>query len=366
LDRMEKQGSVYPDEKSFSLIDFINRHRLLIIILIATVIICMLVLISVSIIVPVVLTTGGGEKSSAHSSVLSPLSSLSSLSSQSSPDEEPEECAVCIGTPLYFEPRIRNTTESQIDIYETTLWTDREAQIEQWIAIANEESVYLNTSYAQVFQTTREQKILSAKGCNSKVEFRTRVNIDGDGTGDGYIDAKGNDKDIYTACTLPYDPAPMYQTNSSQKCELDIHECPDDDKYSRETRIFFAGYFLSLTMCKHLVELFPDSIDLAPSDDEVELTTRLDQTWWAKKYIGYLDNDTKYEMTFTLRYHSAEDAMNAKDPRNNVEPAAGEWSIRLFSLGDGFTDEWNENVVDDVATMYNKLMVDVGRPGYCD
>ena len=51
LDRMEKQGSVYPDEKSFSLIDFINRHRLLIIILIATVIICMLVLISVSIIV---------------------------------------------------------------------------------------------------------------------------------------------------------------------------------------------------------------------------------------------------------------------------------------------------------------------------
>mmetsp|Transcript_13431 Transcript_13431/g.16916 ORF Transcript_13431/g.16916 Transcript_13431/m.16916 type:complete len:144 (+) Transcript_13431:734-1165(+) len=79
----------------------------------------------------------------------------------------------------------------------------------------------------------------------------------------------------------------------------------------------------------------------------------------------FLDNDTKYEITFTLRYHSGE-ALAAKDPKNNIEPASGEWSIRLYSVGEGFTDEWNQDVVDDIQTMYYELMGIFGRPGYCD
>eukprot|EP00324_Dicrateria_rotunda_P004035 CAMPEP_0206157356 /NCGR_PEP_ID=MMETSP1474-20131121/3843_1 /ASSEMBLY_ACC=CAM_ASM_001110 /TAXON_ID=97495 /ORGANISM="Imantonia sp., Strain RCC918" /LENGTH=91 /DNA_ID=CAMNT_0053556891 /DNA_START=698 /DNA_END=970 /DNA_ORIENTATION=- len=79
--------------------------------------------------------------------------------------------------------------------------------------------------------------------------------------------------------------------------------------------------------------------------------------WWAKKYIGYVDNDTKYELTFTLEYSNTNQAIEG-----NHAPNDGEFSIRVYTVGDGFTDEWNEDALADITNVYTILMETYGRP----
>jgi len=351
------QDRIYPAERKFSLGDLFRRRRLFILLLLALCTITLLVTISLSIVLPVVLVKGGNESSGS--------SNLSSEETDSTVDDTQD---IEYGNTLYFGTRIKNTTESQIDLYQMPNWIDRETQAQTWINFMEQHSKYLNLSNSQITEITRRQKLLSAKACNNRYEFRTREGLAGDGEGDGYIDIKGNNDLMDKACTLPFEPAALYATNTSQKCELDLHECPDDDKYSRETRIFFKSPFPDFATCGDLYQLYPSAFDedFSAEDARAGLSVRMDQVWWAKKYIGFLDGDTKYEITFTVRYHSMDDAMDAMDPVNNVLPADGEWSIRLYSLGEGFTDDWNEDVVADVASMYDQLMQAFGRPGYCD
>lgn len=361
LDEIEHE---YPGEKHFSIKEFISNHRIAIIICIAIFIFSALLVVSLSVILPVIFTSEGNEN---HSSSSVQQSSEEESSQESSYDEDIAFDPTESTSELYFGSRIKNTTESQIDINDTDEWVDRDARVREWNAITNEASVYLDTNLAQVEQNTRIQQLLSPKLCSSNYEFRTRVNIDGDSSGDGYIDIKGNNNDMEKACTMPFDIAPIYQTNSSQKCELDLHECKGDDKYSRESRVFFKNYFPEIETCKDLLNIYPNCFPtIVDGYYDAALSVRSTQTWWANKFTGILDDDTRYEITFTLRYHSTEDALAALNVTNGIKPASGEWSIRLYSLGDGFTDEWNADVVADIAAMYKTLMEKKGRPGHCD
>ena len=263
---------------------------------------------------------------------------------------------------LFYGHMIHNTTELQIDIYDKDLWQDRDTQVDLWMQTISENSDMINLNFATVTTGVREQSLVNVKDCDSNTEFRVRTYVWGDRVGESYIDAKSNDKNIDNACTYLMDPNPEYLSNSAQKCEYDVHECSHDDKYSRETRIFFFNNtFQYPQVCSDINNFYPGILSLHSSNMNNSVSPKSETKWWAKKYIGYVDNDTKYELTFTLEYSNTNQAIEG-----NHAPNDGEFSIRVYTVGDGFTDEWNEDALADITNVYTILMETYGRPGNCD
>lgn len=262
---------------------------------------------------------------------------------------------------LNFDHNLRNTTEMQIELSNFDDWIDRNAQMDAWIAAMNEKSKYLDTTYAVITDRVREQYELQVSECDSHTYYRVREYTEWeDGKGEVTIDSKYNDKDMIDACTSPMAPAEKYKAYSFEKCELDLHECSDDDKYSREGRIHFAeGTYTSPSTCSDMVNLYPgDFAELSSSKMNNPVTKKSSSYWFERKYIGYMD-DTKYEITFTLSYHNIEKATIG----NEQAPDYGEWSLRTYSIGDGFTDTWNEDVVKDSNELYDYMKNTFGEPG---
>jgi len=262
---------------------------------------------------------------------------------------------------LYFEYHLKNSTEMQINLINLQEWTDREGKMDEWIAAMNHKSKYLNTEYSVITDRVREQYDLDVSECKSRTMYRVReYTMWKDGAGDVTIDSKYNDKDIHVACTSSMAPAEKYKIKSSEKCEFDRHECPDDDKYSREGRIFFdEGTYTSPTTCADMIELYPDDFKSLSSKYFDNPVSKKSSTYWLeRKYIGYME-DTKYEISFTLRYGNIEDATTGNQPHS------GEWSIRTYTIGDGFTDTWNSDVAKDIEGLYSYMMDTFGEPG-CD
>merc|ERR1712130_963374 len=161
-----------------------------------------------------------------------------------------------MGGPNYFGPLIRNTTEYQIKL-NIQDWSDREAAVEQWMNVVKENNKYFISEEAFKKTSCRHQWDLHLEKCKVSEQIRARSYYAGDEAGLFYADTKANTKDM-TVCAQPFDPASKYLLNTSQKCERDVHECTGDDKYSRETRIFFQDYEPPMETCGQCAKLFPD------------------------------------------------------------------------------------------------------------
>lgn len=74
------------------------------------------------------------------------------------------------------------------------------------------------------------------------------------------------------------------------------------------------------------------------------------ESWFVQEYSGYMDQDTKYLTSFTLKYDSTEDALF------DINPTSGEWSIRLYSLNDGESQSYNEDVKSDIYNAWRELI----------
>ena len=269
-------------------------------------------------------------------------------------------CDSSTSTNTIFDPHLKNTTEMQIDLKDFDTWIDRDAKMDEWIKTMNKHSNYLDTTNADIFETTRKQYEIDASNCNSDIEYRVREYTSWkDGDSMVTMDSKVNDKDINIACTAPIAPGPSHYTTSSEKCELDLHECSKDDKYSREARIYFTKDTYELpTQCIDMVDLYPEQFTgLDEEHLQKKVSTKHNASWYERKYSGYMD-DTKYEIAFTLRYKNLEDARNG-----DVKPTSGEWSIRLFTVGDGYSDTWNTSISDDILDLYKTLKQTFGEDG---
>ena len=263
--------------------------------------------------------------------------------------------------PFDFDMHMKNTTEMQIDLKDYDTWIDRDAKMDDWIATMNKHSNYLDTSNAVITNTVRKQYEIDAGSCKSDIEYRVREFSDWeDGHGEATIDSKVNDKDMSIACTAPIAPGPSYLATSSEKCELDRHECCRDDKYSREGRIHFApGTYSFPKQCSDMAELYPGQFENLDEEHMNKSPSKGSTSYWyERKYIGYMD-DSKYEITFAIRYHSLE-----KAEAGDIEhPNQGEWSIRLYALNDGFSEKWNDDVYDDTLDLYDTLVNIYGEKG---
>ena len=264
------------------------------------------------------------------------------------PEPSPYVCEERYG-PNYFGPLIRNTTEYQIKLIPAD-WSHREARVEEWMSVVAANNKFFLPDEAHMKTSCRHQWDLHLNDCGTSVQIRARSYYDGDEVGLFYADTKANSRDL-SVCAEPFDGASKYLLNTSQKCERDVHECPGDDKHSRETRIFFQDYEPPMETCGQCAELFPDVFaDLSASDMDNATPTKAHTYWWVREYEGYLNASTRYLIAFTVSYSKQEDTI---DPVHY--PYYGEWSIRLHTLGDGLVDQWDEEVVAETEKMYQAL-----------
>ena len=262
-------------------------------------------------------------------------------------------------TIMRFDPHLKNTTEMQIGLDDFDSWIDRDAKMNEWIETMNENSKYLDTSLGFIKEQVRKQYNMDVSNCKSHIEYRVREFSNWkDNDGGATMDSKYNSKDINEACMKSIAPGPLYITTSSEKCELDLHECSSGDKYSREGRIFFPkGAFRVPRTCSDMYELYPgDFEDLDSKYMQNPVGKKGSSYWYERKYIGYI-KDSKYEITFTLRYSSIDAAQSGVEEA----PDSGEWSIRLYTVGDGYTDTWDTDVSKDVLNVYSTLKHKYGK-----
>ena len=242
---------------------------------------------------------------------------------------------------------VKNTMEFQItNLGSMKTWYNRTSIVEQWIATFNENSKMIQLDINDGETLIRNEYSLSVDMCGVSTYIRVREYLTGSSQGTSTLDIKGNSKIHWRACVYPYWPPLDKVSNSSQKCEKDIHEC--DSKYSRETRIYLED-FKTYDVCDDVFKYFPFAgSDQTKANEPIKKNE--DEPWYIYKYTGSV-GDSDYEISFTLRYHHEGDAMNETNP-----PFDGEWSIRITSTEHGYSDEWDEDFEADVQQTYDALV----------
>merc|ERR1712137_162915 len=330
------------EESSFR--SFFTKRRILVITLL--VILCMLVMVSVATVVPaVVLTRSNNDSHSPAPATHSPANNSSPITTPPTPDSSTEF--------------VRNSREYQITYSDYSVWLDRNSMVTQFNEQASANNPYLDLSSGIGQESVRTQyKILTAgeKRCYNDREIRVREYQSGYGAHTSYVDIKSNSWDRDKACDVPFWPAETYHNTSRQKCERDVHEC--NDKFSHETRIFFSEQHHSIDTCYDLLLLYPWAFDELPEEHQGNPVDVYDlNPWWTLVYKGQMDGDTNYEIAFTLRYSTLEEATSG----THAPPVYGEWSIRIYSVDDGMSESWNEPVVDATRAMWLSLIEEFGN-----
>lgn len=247
---------------------------------------------------------------------------------------------------------IRNSAEFQITLENNSDWINRNYMVLQFTEQCNQLNEYLNISLADGNEAVRIQYKLLTGGsskCYNNREIRVREYKAGEKSGTSYVDIKSNSHDRSKACDVPFWPAQNYYNQSRQKCERDVHQC--DDKYSHETRVFFDDIH-TMTTCYDLLLVYPWAFDELPPEEQYHSVEVDDlNPWWTSVFKGQMDGDTNYEIAFTLRYDDLEQAI-----AGYIEaPKYGEWSIRIYSLDDGASEFWNDDVVEATQSMWLQL-----------
>ena len=245
-----------------------------------------------------------------------------------------------------------NTQEYQLNIPPTEVWLDREYQIDLWMAEFERLCTYFSLENANVTTSYRMQYYYSLRGeerCNSDFTIRLRNYYD-EGDKDGCtLDLKGNSWSHKFAFEFPFEPNVEYAPISKQKCELDHHSGWFDKTYSKETQLSLTNP-IEFRKCSDITAVFPGLI----FDEKYETNVlRPDppRYWFVREYTGYMNDDTKYKVTFTLQYFSKKRCISGSD----IPGKRSEWSIRLYSLDDGNTNTYNERVLSNIEFTWNTL-----------
>jgi len=238
--------------------------------------------------------------------------------------------------------------------------SQRDSLVDDWMAFWSSHSVYYRTATNTTMATSiRYQYNVNVRGpstCHSDDYIRVRVfdKMDSAGvhTSGTTVDIKGNSHSASGAFSMPF--WPNETLTSQQKMEQDLHEC--SQKYSRETRVYLTET-PTFTHCKDVSVLYPWA--LKEKYDHNKVSTYDATYWWVREYAGYLNENTKFLIAFTLRYQSLEQAQY-----ETAGAQAGEWSIRLFSLDHGHSYHYNEDVVQDTHDAWKAMMKHFGN-GEC-
>jgi len=245
---------------------------------------------------------------------------------------------------------VLNTKEYQINL-KTSKISSRIQFMKQWIEEWNSKTNLIHLNPNDLIERKRQQYYLYAHKCGSNPQIRVRDYLDGDVA--TTIDIKSSHPFRRIACDDPYWPGDQFVTNSSQKCEHDIHN--DDSsfwrgKYSRETRISFHE-IQDFLYCEDLAVLFPWEFSrLRPLHWKTKVERGVHVEPW---YVGEISGQyqgTRFKASVTLRYRSFEDL------KHEGKPITGEWSLRVWSEDGGHSKQWNKDLLLDIESGWQHLV----------
>merc|ERR1712137_259507 len=222
--------------------------------------------------------------------------------------------------------------------------TNRSDFVESWVHEWNKASTYIQLDPTGLISATRTQFYLDTTQCNLEQEFRVRNFGSGDVVAS--LDIKSSDTSKST-CNSPFWPQDIFVANSTQKCERDIHES-GFSKYSRISKIHFDEV-RSFNTCVDLATYFPWAFaELRPFQWNLPVVInekRQVQYWWSGEIKG-TEKGVKYKLESSLRYH------NIEEREEESTPSLGELSIRIFSNDGGYSDDWNQEIIEDVENAW--------------
>ena len=248
------------------------------------------------------------------------------------------------------EQAIANTKEFQIQFDNIEEWQDRESKVREWMAFFTQVSSTFDPDSAEIDTHVYLQYYVDLQGrhrCHSEHEVRVREIYYPSGPGKTSLDIKKSASSTRAALKIPIWPASNY--TSLQKVEHDIHEC--SEKYSRVSRVWIDGTGWEFNRCRDISPYFPYLPEWDQKHRKNKVRSHQSQYWWLSSYSGYLNETTLYKLSFTLRYESLEEAQ-----MSSMTPLQGEWSLRIYALGDGLSDLWDSTVVEDVNESWLKLI----------
>eukprot|EP00339_Tiarina_fusa_P010886 CAMPEP_0117020296 /NCGR_PEP_ID=MMETSP0472-20121206/15449_1 /TAXON_ID=693140 ORGANISM="Tiarina fusus, Strain LIS" /NCGR_SAMPLE_ID=MMETSP0472 /ASSEMBLY_ACC=CAM_ASM_000603 /LENGTH=235 /DNA_ID=CAMNT_0004725469 /DNA_START=250 /DNA_END=960 /DNA_ORIENTATION=- len=229
----------------------------------------------------------------------------------------------------------------------------------EWMTFFAEKSKYFTLQGAYPKKSSKIEYKIDMSGperCNSDFVVHTEEYIDGY-VGDLFaVNLKGESMNKEEAFYLPLWPTSKYQARSTQRCERDEYQCTN--LFTRSSKVTFSQP-KELTTCKDIAEIYPRAFDVNGTDFQNPIAVESQQIWFTQAYSGYLSVDTKYKISFDLKYPTVNGALF-----EDSIPTKGVWSVRLYSLEDGEQNLWNNDVVKDITTAWLKLINEFGD-GYC-
>uniref|UniRef100_A0A7S4HT13 Uncharacterized protein n=1 Tax=Vannella robusta TaxID=1487602 RepID=A0A7S4HT13_9EUKA len=254
------------------------------------------------------------------------------------------------------EQFIALTEEYQVFLVRLEDWENREQRIQEIMELFELHCSFFNPLSATVSTNIRYQYVVDLNGpsrCHSRHIIRVREYAVGPLAGTATVSIKWNDPNFQKTLGLPFWPADHYLSNATQKCEKDFHHCYS--KYSRETRIRFSEQ-KQLHTCRDIVEIFPYAFDTLKVGELWNTVPHVShQYYYIREYSGYMNTRTKYSASVSLRYDSLDDAQS-----NEVSPIQGEWSVRIYSLDNGASTQYDGEVANQVKTAQKQISTTFG------
>lgn len=265
---------------------------------------------------------------------------------------------------------LRHDSEFQLTL-DTELWGSgggREAMVDAFVEYLNADGV-LSINRTAALVSIREQfhYTVKKKKCGVKYDIRGRHYVEGYKAGVRYYDIKFSNETLDVACgSRDLRPRPYYPLNlvadTTAKCEHDIHVCKD--KWSLETRLVFnetVPYLPYIMNCRDVVTLWPWAIpDMEKQNytlNELKQGRKL-HYWWVvyfKGTIGDGDSETIYQINFTLKYQTIEDAVSGENLQDGSE-----FSIKIFTKDGGMSEEYDKDTYKWAEQLYNDLADEFG------
>ena len=151
-------------------------------------------------------------------------------------------------------------------------------------------------------------------------------------------------------------PASKYREKSTQRCERDEYQCSNE--YTRTSKVLFSQPKEILT-CKDVAAIYPRAFILNSTNLQNSVGFESQQIWYSREYSGYLNSDTKFKVSFDMKYPTVGGALDEE-----TVPTKGSWSVRIYSLDSGQQSFFDNEVVKDVTSAWLKVNNHFGD-GYC-